>query len=134
MDKTLWMVALGAMLLAPWLPAAKRRFELSRAKHRSLAGHSRMAKRVAKWVPFYAYGDDRFFSSDDAPAEIADRRNQPNPNRTDILALLMTDRDSQGQPLSDIELRFGINHAAVCRARNDGICFGLGAVLDSLPT
>ena len=38
-------------------------------------------------------------------AEIADRRNQPNPNRTDILALLMTARDSEGQPLSDIELR-----------------------------
>ena len=56
------------------LPAAKRRLELSRAKHRSLAGHSRMAKRVAKLIPFYAYGDDRFFSSDDAPAEIADRR------------------------------------------------------------
>ncbi len=67
-------------------------------------------------------------------AEIADRRNQPNPNRTDILALLMTARDSFGQPLSDIELRFGINYAAICWARNDGICLGLGAVLDSLPT
>ena len=74
MDDTLWMVALAAVLLTPWLPTAKRRLELSRAKHRSLAGHSRMAKRVAKLVPFYAYGDDRFFSSDDAPAEIADRR------------------------------------------------------------
>jgi len=74
MNETLWMYALGAVLLTPWLPAAKRRLELSRAKHRSLAGHSRMAKRVAKLVPFYAYGDDRFFSSDDAPAEIADRR------------------------------------------------------------
>jgi glutamate-1-semialdehyde 2,1-aminomutase len=74
MDETLWMYALAAVLLTPWLPAAKRRLELSRAKHRSLAGHSRMAKRVAKLVPFYAYGEDRFFSSDDAPAEIADRR------------------------------------------------------------
>ncbi len=74
MDDTLWMVALAAVLLTPWLPTAKRRLELSRAKHRSLAGHSRMAKRVAKLIPFYAYGDDRFFSSDDAPAEIADRR------------------------------------------------------------
>jgi glutamate-1-semialdehyde 2,1-aminomutase len=74
MDETLWMYALAAVALTPWLPAAKRRLELSRAKHRSLAGHSRMAKRVAKWVPFYAYGDDRFFNSDDAPAEIAARR------------------------------------------------------------
>lgn len=38
-------------------------------------------------------------------AEIADRRNQPNPNKTDILALLMTAHDSEGQPLSNIELR-----------------------------
>ncbi|MBX9793126.1 MAG: aminotransferase class III-fold pyridoxal phosphate-dependent enzyme, partial [Burkholderiaceae bacterium] len=74
MDEALWMYALGAVLLTPWLPAAKRRLDLSRAKHRSLAGHSRMAKRVAKLVPFYAYGEDRFFSSDDAPAEIAERR------------------------------------------------------------
>lgn len=38
-------------------------------------------------------------------AEIADRRNQPEGERTDILALLMAARDSEGQPLSDIELR-----------------------------
>ncbi len=37
--------------------------------------------------------------------EIADRRNQPDAGRTDILALLMAARDSDGQPLSDIELR-----------------------------
>ncbi len=48
MDHTQWMYALAAVLLTPWLPAAKRRLELSRAKHRSLAGHSRMATRVAK--------------------------------------------------------------------------------------
>jgi cytochrome P450 len=38
-------------------------------------------------------------------AEIADRRNQPESDRTDILALLMAARDAEGQPLSDIELR-----------------------------
>ena len=38
----------GSLLLAlPWL---KQRFELSRAKHRSLAGHSLMAKRLARWM------------------------------------------------------------------------------------
>ena len=74
MDHTLWMYPLAAVLLTPWLPAAKRRLELSRAKHRSLAGPSLMAKRVSKLIPFYAYGDDRFFSSDNAPTEIADRR------------------------------------------------------------
>ena len=40
------------------LPLAWRRLELSRAKHPSLAGHSRMAKRVAALVPGYAYDDD----------------------------------------------------------------------------
>ena len=33
--------------LAALAPAAYRRIQLSRAKHRSLAGHSRIAKRIA---------------------------------------------------------------------------------------
>ena len=50
------------------------RLQLSRAKHRSLAGHSRMARRFAGWVPFYEYDEPRFFSVDSAPAEIAATR------------------------------------------------------------
>jgi cytochrome P450 len=38
-------------------------------------------------------------------AEMADRRANPNPNRTDILTLLMSARDEAGQPMSDVELR-----------------------------
>ncbi len=38
-------------------------------------------------------------------AEIADRHRHSDANRTDILALLMAARDSEGQPLSDVELR-----------------------------
>lgn len=56
MDETLTLSALALGVLA-LLPAAKRRLELSRAKHRSLAGHSRMAKRLARWVPGYAYDE-----------------------------------------------------------------------------
>ena len=52
----------------------KKRLELSQAKHRSLAGHSRIARRLAAFVPFYDYDEDRFFCCDDAPAEIAARR------------------------------------------------------------
>jgi len=74
MEETLWIYALGAAAFASSLPALKRRLELSRAKHRSLNGHSRMAKRVSKLIPFYAYGEDRFFNSDGAPPEIAERR------------------------------------------------------------
>ncbi|MBW4550447.1 MAG: cytochrome P450 [Aphanocapsa sp. GSE-SYN-MK-11-07L] len=38
-------------------------------------------------------------------AEIRDRHHHPDTSRTDILALLMAARDSEGQPLSDVELR-----------------------------
>lgn len=66
-------LALGALTL---LPAAKRRLELSRAKHRSLAGHSKWAKRIAALVPGYAYDEARFFASDGAPADVATQRHE----------------------------------------------------------
>ncbi len=65
---------LGATALATSLLTLNRRLQLSKAKHRSLTGHSRMARRVASLVPFYEYGEDRFFCSDSAPAEIAEAR------------------------------------------------------------
>ncbi len=64
--------ALAAALMG--LPALRRRLQLSRAKHRSLAGHSRMAKRVARWMPALHYGDPHFFAADDAPAEVVAQR------------------------------------------------------------
>ena len=65
---------IGAATVATSVATLKKRLELSHAKHKSLAGHSRMARRLAGLVPFYDYGDDRFFCSDDAPADIAVRR------------------------------------------------------------
>ncbi|MBE7157495.1 MAG: aminotransferase class III-fold pyridoxal phosphate-dependent enzyme, partial [Rhodospirillales bacterium] len=65
---------LGAAALAVVLAKTKTRLELSRAKHRSLAGHARMSRRVAGLIPFYEFKEDRFFCSDDAPAEVAERR------------------------------------------------------------
>jgi glutamate-1-semialdehyde 2,1-aminomutase len=50
------------------------RLQLSLAKHRSLTGHSRMARRFASLVPFYEYGESQFFSSDGAPENIAAAR------------------------------------------------------------
>ena len=38
-------------------------------------------------------------------AEIQERREQPDPNRTDILSLLMSARDEAGEPMTDVELR-----------------------------
>jgi glutamate-1-semialdehyde 2,1-aminomutase len=56
------------------LPLAWRRLALSRAKHRSLTGHSRMALRLARLLPGYAFDEKRFFTADDAPAEVAAAR------------------------------------------------------------
>ncbi len=69
-----WVLGAGtAAVLAAW-PAARLRLELSRAKHPSLAGHVRWAKRVAAWLPGYDYEADRFFAGDGAPADVAARR------------------------------------------------------------
>ncbi len=64
----------GAAVLGGFLSKAKTRLELSRAKHRSIAGHARMARRVASLIPFYEFDEQRFFRSDDAPEEIGQRR------------------------------------------------------------
>jgi glutamate-1-semialdehyde 2,1-aminomutase len=67
-------IALGAAALLAAFPRLRRRLQLSRAKHPSLAGHSRMAKRVARLVPGYGYDEQEFFGVDGAPAEVQDRR------------------------------------------------------------
>jgi glutamate-1-semialdehyde 2,1-aminomutase len=64
-------VAVAALATAP---LAWRRLELSRAKHPSLTGHSRMARRVAAQLPGYAYDPDQFFASDGAPPAVAAQR------------------------------------------------------------
>jgi glutamate-1-semialdehyde 2,1-aminomutase len=74
MDASIALAALGGAGALAALPALKRRIELSRAKHRSLAGHARLSRRVAGQVPYYAFEGDRFFDADGAPAEIASRR------------------------------------------------------------
>jgi glutamate-1-semialdehyde 2,1-aminomutase len=71
---TLAFYGLGAAGVAASWATLKRRLQLSTGKHRSLAGHARLARRMASLLPFYEYGDDRFFRVDDAPDEIADRR------------------------------------------------------------
>jgi glutamate-1-semialdehyde 2,1-aminomutase len=71
---TIFQYVLGGFALAILLRKLQLRLQLSRAKHRSLAGHSRMARRFASLVPFYEYDASRFFRTDDAPAEIAAAR------------------------------------------------------------
>jgi glutamate-1-semialdehyde 2,1-aminomutase len=76
-NTTLAFYGLGAAAVATSVVTLKKRLQLSQAKHRSLAGHARMSRWLAGFVPFYDYGEDRFFSSDGAPEEIAARRPDP---------------------------------------------------------
>jgi glutamate-1-semialdehyde 2,1-aminomutase len=71
---TLGFYGLGAVAAAGSIVALHKRIELSRAKHRSLSGHSRLARRLAALMPFYSYDDEGFFCSDGAPAEVVARR------------------------------------------------------------
>jgi len=66
----------GAAALGALLARVKPRLELSQAKHRSLTGHARMARRIAALVPFYEYDEARFFRCDDAPAAVAAQRRE----------------------------------------------------------
>ncbi|MDI1284298.1 MAG: aminotransferase class III-fold pyridoxal phosphate-dependent enzyme [Reyranella sp.] len=64
--------AIGLLVLLA--AKASARLALSRAKHRSLGGHSRLSRRIAALVPGYSFDDASFFSADDASSEIAGRR------------------------------------------------------------
>ncbi|MDM0112728.1 aminotransferase class III-fold pyridoxal phosphate-dependent enzyme [Variovorax sp. J22R133] len=63
-------VAVAAAATLAALPLGLRRLELSRAKHPSLTGHARIAKRLAALLPGYEYSEERFFASDGAPADV----------------------------------------------------------------
>jgi glutamate-1-semialdehyde 2,1-aminomutase len=63
-----------AVLAAIALVKLYARLLLSRAKHRSLAGHSKLSRRIARLIPFYDFGIDEFFASDGAPPEVASKR------------------------------------------------------------
>src|SRR5262245_52764290 len=71
-------VGLGRVLYA--------RLLLSRAKHPSLLGHARLAKRLARLMPAYRYDEERFFASDGAPEPIAARRRQGFSRLSRVLA------------------------------------------------
>src|SRR5215468_4318725 len=77
MDSSIPILSLAAGAVAATAvvaPKVKARIELSRAKHRSLAGHSKMSRRVARLVPFYEFDSTDFFKTDGAPGEVATQR------------------------------------------------------------
>jgi glutamate-1-semialdehyde 2,1-aminomutase len=74
MNDTLVYSSLALAAAAAAWPLARRRLELSQAKHPSLTGHARMARRVASWLPGYGYDEQRFFASDGAPPTVVTQR------------------------------------------------------------
>ena len=74
MNTTLSLYALGTGAVTVLALKVRTRLQLSRAKHGSLRGHSKMGRRVAAQVPFYEFNDADLFRSDDAPPAIAQQR------------------------------------------------------------
>jgi glutamate-1-semialdehyde 2,1-aminomutase len=77
MDSSIPILSLAAGAVAATAavaPKVKARIELSRAKHRSLAGHSKMSRRVARLIPSYEFDIDDFFRADGAPQDVATKR------------------------------------------------------------
>jgi len=77
MDTSLPILSLAAgavAVTAAAAPKVKARLALSRAKHRSLAGHSKMSRLVARLIPHYEFDIDDFFRSDGAPPAVALQR------------------------------------------------------------
>ena len=68
------MAAAVATAAALVLPRARQRLVLSLAKHPSLTGHVRWAKRLTAWIPGYQYEEQAFFGSDGATGEVVERR------------------------------------------------------------
>jgi glutamate-1-semialdehyde 2,1-aminomutase len=68
------LTALGAGAVTTSLVKLNSRLQLSKAKHRSLSGHSRLSRRIASLIPFYDYDEARFFRCDNPPEEVAARR------------------------------------------------------------
>src|SRR5262249_38376876 len=77
MDSSIPILSLAAGAVAATAavaPKVKARIELSRAKHRSLAGHSKMSRRMARLIPSYEFDIDDFFRADGAPRDVATKR------------------------------------------------------------
>jgi glutamate-1-semialdehyde 2,1-aminomutase len=68
------LVAVGSAALFVAVTRARSRLQLSAAKHRSLAGHPRMARRIAALLPSYRYEEDQAFAVDGAPPDVVAKR------------------------------------------------------------
>ena len=83
------------------------RLALSRAKHRSLAGHARIGKWLARLLPYYEYDAREFLRSDDCPEEVAALREAGLAR----LALQLSEKAPRTLELTE-ELREGLSDLA----------------------
>src|ERR1700709_2902818 len=77
MDSSLPILSLAGVTVigtAAAFPKLQARLALSRAKHRSLTGHSKMSRLAARLIPFYEFDINDFFQSDGAPTAVATQR------------------------------------------------------------
>src|SRR2546429_9363515 len=77
MDSSLPILSLSAAAVAVTaavFPKLQARLALSRAKHRSLAGHSKISKMDARLLPPYEDDIDGFFCSDGGPGNVSHQR------------------------------------------------------------
>ena len=70
--------SMGAMGLAVSGIGLKARLDLSKAKHRSLAGHARIARFVASRVPFYQYDEAQIFNAGPHAALLVNAHHGPD--------------------------------------------------------
>ena len=71
---TLALYAVGSAAAFVSLQKVRARIELSLAKHRSLAGHPRSARRIAGWMPVYSYDEMQALAIDGAPPDVVATR------------------------------------------------------------
>ena len=50
------------------------RLQLSKAKHKSMRGHSKWSRRISKWINFFDYSPEEYFAVDGAPPEVEKQR------------------------------------------------------------
>src|SRR5215468_4363785 len=73
-NSALALLAASGAILAMSAPALRARLDLTLAKHRSLSGHPRLARRLALLVPFYEYDAANFYGVDGAPEDVVSQR------------------------------------------------------------
>ena len=76
MNNQYWAYLLLAIICILLLKKVHTRLRLSFAKHPSLRGHAKMSRRMAKILWYFEYDETHFFTSDQAPKNIVNKRKE----------------------------------------------------------